>query len=483
VDTWTRESSSFRDPAGFVFTREGVIYRQVNEAFGDTFDAFVRSGLYADLANAGLLVEHDEVPLRIEGAPPARAVLRPARIPFVSYPYEWCPGQLRDAALLTLELQKRALARGFVLRDASAFNVQFVGCRPVWIDTLSFGRLVEGEPWLAYRQFCQHFLAPLALMCCADPALGRLSALHIDGVPLERASALLPARTRLRLGLLTHLHLHARSIVRAAAAPAPPGAPEAGRARAARRPMGASALLAFADSLESTVRRLTWHPTGRWTDYSADTSYSTAAAEHKRRTVARLLDEARGTGPVSMVWDLGGNAGHYSRPVAAGGARAVVMDADYGAVERLYRQCRAEGQELLLPLVQDLTNPSAAIGWHNRERRSLLERGPADVALALALVHHFAIGNGVPLEDIARMLRAAGRIAIVEFVGREDPQVQRMLGMRGETFAGYGQPAFEAAFGRCFTVMSRQAIDDSARTLYLLRANESGAAGQQGQGR
>jgi hypothetical protein len=471
VDNWAREAGSFRDPAGFVFTQDGVIHRQVNAAFGGAFDAFVGSGLYGELTSAGLLVEHDEVPLRLEGAPLAHAVLRPARIPFISCPYEWCPGQLRDAALLTLDLQKRALARGFVLRDASAYNVQFVGSRPIWIDTLSFGRLVEGEPWAAYRQFCQHFLAPLALMCCREPALGRLSALHIDGVPLEQASALLPASTWLRPGLLTHLHLHARSITRAAGASL--AAPGAGGTSTTGRHIGTTALLAFADSLESTIRHLTWQPAGRWGDYSANTSYSEVAADHKRRTVARLLAAAGETEPVGMVWDLGGNVGLYGRLAAELGARVIVMDADYGAVERLYRECRADGTESLLPLVQDFTNPSPAIGWHNQERRSLLERGPADLVLALALVHHFAIGNNVPFDDVVRLLRSVGRLAIVEFAGPEDRQVKRMLALRGGTFAGYDQPAFEAAIGRYFSVTCRQPIEDSARTLYLLRAHSA----------
>jgi hypothetical protein len=148
---------SFRDPSGFVYTADGTLYRQVNRVFAEEFDACVASGLYDDLAAGGLLVPHRNVGVERGATPDAHAVIEPARIDFVSYPYEWAFGELRDAALLTLDVQERALARGFVLRDASAYNVQFADGRPLFIDTLSFARYREGEPWAAYKQFCEHF--------------------------------------------------------------------------------------------------------------------------------------------------------------------------------------------------------------------------------------------------------------------------------------------------------------------------------------
>lgn len=475
MDGWTRNPASFRDPSGFVFERDGAVYRQVNESFGDEFDRFMNSGLYADLARSGLLIEHEEDALRIAAVPRAHVVLRPTPVPFISYPYEWCHGQLKDAALLTLELQKRALARGFTLRDASAYNVQFLDGRPVWIDTLSFGVLVEGEPWPAYRQFCQHFLAPLALVSLVDASLGRLSAQHIDGVPLELAASVLPAASRLRPGLLTHLHLHARSIKRSSGAgstgclpPRPGSVRRTGVSRAGLR--------AFAESLQATIERLTWQPSGTWTQYSVNNNYSPAAQRHKEMLVRGLLAQALGCDRVSTVWDLGGNTGTYGRVAAGMGLRVVVMDTDPGAIELLYRDCRSRGEKQILPLVQDLTNPSAAIGWANEERRSLLQRGPVDLVLALALVHHLAIANNVPLGEVARFFSSLGRWLIVEFVDKEDSQVQRILSTRADVFGSYHQAGFEAAFARYFDAVARCRIDDSKRTLYLMRATPMATA-------
>ena len=469
MGSWTRNPASFRDPSGFVFEREGIVYRQVNESFGADYDRLMASGLYADLTRSGLLIEHEEDALRVEAAARAHVVLRPAPVSFISYPYEWCHGQLKDAALLTLELQRRALARGLTLRDASAYNVQFLDGRPVWIDTLSFGALVEGEPWCAYRQFCQHFLAPLALVSLVDPSLGRLSALHIDGVPLEQAARLLPIVSRLRPGLLTHLHLHARSIVRSSGSGSSEllhHAPQPAR----RKGVSRAALQAFVDSLQATIEHLTWQPAGTWAQYSGNNNYSPAAARHKEVLVASLLQQATVGDRITTVWDLGGNTGTYGRIAAELGPRVVVMDADPGAIELLHRDCRSRGEKRILPLIQDLTNPSGAIGWASEERRSLLQRGPVDLLLGLAFIHHLAIANNLPLEEIARFFRSLARWVVVEFVDKQDSQIQRMLSTRGDVFPGYHQAAFEAAFARHFEIVARHGIADSRRSLYLMRA-------------
>jgi hypothetical protein len=202
--------SSFRDPSGFVFVRDGVLYRQVNRVHREHYDRLMASGLYERLATDGLLVPHEEDDA-VPAAPDlAYKVLRPERVPFVSYPYEWCFGQLKAAALATLAIQRTALDFGMSLRDASAYNIQFLQGKPTHIDTLSFETLREGEPWVAYRQFCQHFLAPLVLSRYRDARLGQLSRVHLDGIPLDLATGLLPWRARLHPPLLLHLFLHAR---------------------------------------------------------------------------------------------------------------------------------------------------------------------------------------------------------------------------------------------------------------------------------
>jgi hypothetical protein len=454
---WSRELGSFRDPSGFIFTLDGGLYRQVNATFSEHYRRLLASGLYDELVRDRLIVPHEEVAVRLPDAPPAAAVLKPEYVPFISYPYEWCFSQLKAAALLTLELQRRALARGMVLRDASAYNVQFQGTHPIFIDTLSFGTYVEGTPWAAYRQFCQHFVAPLALMAYAHHSLGDLARSHISGVPLDLACSVLPLRCRFKPGLLMHLHVHGRAAA---------STPNARLPRAARS-MTRTAMLGLLDSLERTVQNLVWKPAASlWSTYASHMNYSEAAQEHKRRIVSEMIDTVSAATPLRTVWDLGANTGTYSRLAAAKADHVISFDGDSAVVDYVFRQSR-EDRSGILPLVQDLTNPSPAIGWNHDERRSLLQRGPADLVLALALVHHLTISGNVPLEWVATFFRRSGRYLIIEFVPREDSQVQGMLALREEV-VDYTPNAFERSFNAHFKILRSVVIPGTDRTMYLM---------------
>ncbi len=455
------QAASFRDPSGFVFTgADGVLYRQVNRVYDGHYRALMDGGLYAELVGAGLMVEHEEVPLELRRTEEACRVLRPRRVPFVSYPYEWSFSQLQDAALITLDIQLRALARGLWLKDASAYNVQIEGARAVFIDTLSFETYREGRAWPAYGQFCRHFLATLALMARMDVRLGRLLALHLDGIPLDLAVKLLPWSTRLRPGLLLHLHLHAKSISRHA---------DTGKPRAVAAPpsLSRTGLQGLLENLRGTVAGLSWAASGtEWAEYYASHSYSDAALEDKKRTVAGWLERIR---PRS-VWDLGANTGLFSRIASRQGAATVAFDVDPACVERNYLACRKEGEKNLLALLVDLSNPSPGLGWAHAERSPLAERGPADAVMALALIHHLAISHNVPLGRVAEFLARIGRQLVIEFVPKSDPQVQRLLRSREDVFAGYSREGFEAAFGERFRTVETRSSGDQARSLYWMEA-------------
>lgn len=447
---------SFRDPSGACFRRGDILYRQVNACWQGHYDKLMTGGLYDELADAGLLVAHREVQVpAAEGE--AHKVIQPQAVPFISYPYEWCFSQLKDAALLTLDVQQRALRRGMTLKDASAYNVQFVGSRCVFIDTLSFETYREGSPWLAYGQFCRHFLAPLALMARRDVRLGQLLRAHIDGIPLDLADRLLGWRGRLSPSLWMHIHLHA------AAQKQYEQTPGAAAGRKVRR----MALLGLIDSLATAVRRLHWRPAATpWADYYQATNYSADALDHKARLVAAMLDRLR----ARTVWDLGANTGVFSRLASQRGSQTVAMDMDPAAVEKSYLGARTRGDGKLLPLLMDLANPSGEIGWANQERMSLAARGPADAAMALALVHHLAIGNNVPLGRIATFMASLCGSLIIEFIPKEDSQVSRMLAGCEDVFADYSQEAFERHFARHFRIEECQPVEGSRRMLYLMTA-------------
>jgi ribosomal protein L11 methylase PrmA len=454
-----RDGASFRDPSGFVFWRDGQPYRQIQKAFAVEWDAFEASSLKQRLLDQRRLIRHEPVGLDRATTPGAHAVIRPERVEFVSYPYEWTFGELREAALLTLDIQLESMADGWSLKDASAYNILFQDGRPIHIDSLSFEPLEDGAPWIAYRQFCEQFLAPLALMARRDIRLADLLRLGPDGIPLDLASWLLPRRTWLDFGLLSHVHLHARAQVRHAA-----NDDDGLAARQTRLPP--ARLEGLIRNLRSTVAGLDWHAGGtEWADYAEHTSYGERAAAEKDRLVDKFVREV----PGQRVWDLGANTGRFSRIAADAGKRVVALDIDPAAAERHFRAIREAGRTDILPLVADIANPSPALGWAGRERRSLLERADADVILALALVHHLAIARNVPLPMLLDLFADLAPWAIVEFVPKSDPMVQRLLATRRDVFADYNLDGFRAAAATRFEIVREAPIVDSARVLFLLR--------------
>jgi len=450
-------SASFRDPSGFLFTDNGILYRQINRVYSNDYARLMDSGLYDKLIKANLLIPHvesDQLPAESEAA---FKVIQPERVPFISYPYEWSFSQLKDAALATLSIQKRALKLDMSLKDASAYNIQFVRGKATLIDTLSFEIYKEGQPWMAYKQFCQHFLAPLALMSYRDVRLSQLLRVYIDGVPLDLASELLPAKTKFNFGLLTHIHVHA-------------GAQKRYSDKAVKPSVGAmrvnkQAMTGLIENLENTIAKLTWKPAGtEWGDYYENTNYTDSAFEHKKQLVNAWTLEKK----PALVWDLGGNTGVFSREAASSGAFTVSFDIDPAAVEQNYRTVKSKKEQNVLPLVLDLTNPSPSLGWNNNERDSFAGRGPADMALALAVIHHLAISNNVPLPQLADFFASRCKWLVIEFVPKSDSQVQKLLSSREDIFPNYTREGFETAFSTCFTVRCAEAVRDSERTLYLM---------------
>ena len=454
-------SGSFRDPSGHVFSREGRLLRQVNVAYAADYDHLHTSGLYEQLAGRGLLVSHRET-TEAPDRPGAHAVIAPRVVPFISYPFEWAFSQLKTAALTTLAIQRAAVEHGMVLKDASAYNIQFVGAAPLLIDTLSFERWHEGTPWVAYRQFCQHFLAPLALMSATDVRLGALSRLFIDGPPLDLVSRLLPVTSKFHPSLLVHLHLHARAQAKHGG-----GSLEDKRQASSftRR-----AMLGLVDHLESAIERLRYTPAGTtWVDYYDHTNYSADAMSDKHKIVAAFIDIVR----PSLVWDLGANTGAFSRTAADAGAYTIALDGDPAAVERHVVEGRTRGERAILPLVMDLANPTGPLGWAHEERLSLASRGPADLVLALGLIHHLSLSNQVPFSMTADFLARVGRTLVIEFVPRSDSQVAAMLSRMPAADDRYTLEAFERAYAERFVILDAEPIPGSERRLYRMHSRHA----------
>jgi hypothetical protein len=454
------EYGSFRDPSGFIFYRNDSIYRQVNKSYRENYDLLMSSNLYDVLVAEQLLISHIEADF--EGHDPVNEykIIKPEKIPFISYPYEWCFSQLKDAALCMLSIQKKALEYGMTLKDSNAYNMQFFNGKPVLIDTLSFEIHKEGQPWIGYRQFCQHFLAPLALMSFKDIRLNQLSRVFIDGIPLDLARKILPLKAFSRFSLLSHIYIHSKY----------QKAFSKKRDFDKNKKMGRFGMWGLLDNLESAVNKLNWVPGDtEWDNYYDTSNYSKEALKRKQEIVAGLLERVK----PADVWDIGANRGVFSRIASEKGIRTISFDFDPSCVEKNYLDHKQSTKKNILPLLLDLTNPSPGLGWHHNERMSLLERGPGDCILALAIIHHLAISNNLPLVRIASLFADIGKSLIIEFVPKEDSQVQKLISTREDIFDDYSRKAFEESFMKYFQIIDSIPIEGTSRILYLMKKSNS----------
>lgn len=448
--------SSFRDPSGFLFLYNGELFRQINNSYKDEYNFLKNSGLYEKLVQNKLLIQHKEVEnVEISNDKKCYKIIKPEKINFISYPYEWSFSQLKDSALCTLEIQKTALEFGMTLKDGTSYNIQFLDGKPILIDSLSFEIYEDGDIWRPYQQFCQHFLAPLSLMANQDIRFNQLLPIFLNGLPLDLTSKLLPFSTKTSFGLMSHIHLHAKSQKKHESD------------KEFKKPhMKKLSLIGLIDNLHSTIKKLSWKPQDtEWANYYSDTNYSDTAFIQKKKILSSFVDKYK----PQEVWDLGGNDGTFSRIASDKKIPTISFDIDPAAIEQNYLKLKEMKETLILPLVLDLTNPSPGIGWENKERKSFISRGPTDAVFALALIHHLAISNNLPFNKIGSFLSKLCNILVIEFVPKSDSQVQRLLSTRLDVYENYSQENFENVFSEYFELVDDFSINDSERKIYIMK--------------
>jgi len=456
-NTATHHPSSYRDPSGFIFESNGVIYRQISNSFRQHFEHFIESGCYDQLVKKELLIRHHDIPGNLTGTPEYYKTIRPEKIEFMSYPYEWTFAMLKDAALLTLQLVKEALRYDMILKDATPYNIQWRNGKLVFIDTLSFEKY-EQEPWIAYRQFCENFLGPLLIMHYTRKQLPELMLAWPNGIPLNIAASVLPKRSRFSLHTYLHIHLHAKMSQKKNRAPDKP------------RSLSKQKLFNLIGSLEILVNKLkTPEQKSQWSGYYTEAAQRSDYLDQKKKIISKWIDEMPG---ISKAADLGANEGEFSRLLAEKNVSTIAADFDPYCINRLYNKIKDDGEKNILPLAIDLSNPPPAIGVNNEERSSFISRVRVDLVLALALIHHLAIGKNIPFEMIADMFRRFGSGLIVEFVPKEDEKVKLMLEQKKDIYGNYTAAAFVKAFEQYYTVIHKETIPGSTRVLYLMKRNE-----------
>ncbi len=462
------EGGSFKDPAGRVYrisgkTRAGRIVRGLHHAAAPVMEQLLAAPFYQELATQGHVVR---TALLDAGDADARCVLAEGwsaaaehqAVDFLTWPYEWPFSMLQDAALLQLHLLDTSVRHGWILKDATPFNIQWQGTRPVFIDIPSFVPWENGAYWQGYRQFCATFLTPLLLTAHLDIPFQPLLRSWPEGIPPEEAAKWFYGLQRFKRGVLSHVWFPSqaeRGLRRRRA-------PRAGRSRRRQSP---TMLLALLDSLQRLVDRLSYGSArSDWAQYAETHSYSEDDFARKKGFIAR---HAAAQCP-GLTWDLGANTGTYSRIAAQHSRLVVAVDADQDAVEMLYHAARDGGQRNILPLVMDMANLSPDQGWAGRERAAFDRRASPDLVLCLALVHHLRVAANIPLPLFFAWLRGLDAPVLIEFVGRNDEMFRQLTENKQEEYADYTAANFEAEVNRAFAIRDRLALKGGKREMFLL---------------
>ena len=466
IPEFVRASGSYRDPEGFVFFQGKRVFRALTKDGLASYHDFRQSPLCQWLEEERWITRTWETESASVGAiaekfPEITGIIEQSRIPFISYPYEWSFDMLKDAALHTLDLLLHSGRYGFTLKDATAYNVQFLGCRPIFIDIPSIAKYVPGTPWAGYTQFCQQFLFPLALTAHRGAAFQPFLRSYVEGIPLDVMKSLLGWWGWRKPGMLKHVFL--QSFFQTGFQVDNP-----------ELKSSFQSLKFSLDHVNTLVRAMKkvitqLHPSSsqrHWVEYSENRSYTSPEIEAKQRFVDKHLQNIQ----PNSVWDLGCNTGEFSLIARKYSDLVIAADADPESVNHLYRHCRQNDISGILPLVLDVTNPSPGLGWNNLARQGFLDRGKPTMVLMLALLHHLCLTHSVPFEYVFNLLLVVeAKHVIIEFVPKSDPMVKKLLANREDVYPWYNLPAFETEAFKHFSLVDRHELPTGKRVLYCLK--------------
>lgn len=450
-------AASFRDPSGHMFYDGDTLRRVINPIYFPQYQKLKDSGFFQTLSDKALLIQHEETFVSEE-----KIVITPEVIPFITNPYEWSFEQYKHAALHTLMIQKYALSKGFILKDASAYNIAFHKGKPIFIDTLSFDFYEEGTPWRAYKQFITHFFGPLVLAKYHGAEIFKMMQTHIDGIPVKLIASMLPAKTKLSSTLYTNIHLLAKMERKHS---------DDYKAETKVAGLSKKAQGNILESLFEFIKKLDLNEVTEWGDYYTKTNYEAAAFNAKKELIQGWIADLN---PKKLI-DLGGNDGTFARTVIDKVPHVIVTDVDSAAIDQNYREGRKNSEENMVTFVSDVLQPAPGIGFNNTERASLIERlkqyNP-DISMALALIHHITLSGNVPFDKSAAFFAAFSNYLIIEFPTRKDSWVESLLVRKREFmnhFDFYNESNFEEGYKEYFTLEKKEIVAGTHRVLYLYK--------------
>lgn len=446
--------ASFRDPSGFIYNKDGTIYRFVSSAYSKDYDLLIKSGLAEELLKKKLLLPFTELSENHTGKPDWYKTLQPQQLPFISYAWEWSFEQLKDAALTTLHICRLALQKGMIIKDATPTNIQLIDGRYKLIDTLSFETYNDGEAWVAYRQFCECFLNPLLIATYTGMEVHKLMLGYPDGVPAAVTSSLLPLKTKFKASIYLHVHLQAKIAGK-----------QSTESKQTNRTINKKNVDQILQNLHSCISNLSLpSKTTTWNNYYSETILSEAYFSEKKKLVSSILEGIE----YNSIFDLGANEGEFSL-LCRKESMVIATDFDSDCINRLYKRIKQEKITNIYPAVLDLTYPSPSIGWMNEERPAFFNRTKVDVCMALALIHHLAIAKNITFEQLATFFASVCKVLIIEFVPKSDPKVKTLLQWREDIFDKYNERTFEEAFASLLDLEKKLNVSGSDRTMYVYR--------------
>ena len=456
------DAGSFRDRDGRIYIVGNRIVRGLSEGALADYRKLAATPFFERFSKAGKLVATRELPASEVPLPASEqslwaGFLEHDRVPVISYAYEWTFGMLRDAAVLTLDLLEAAIQADLTLKDATPYNVQFVAGRPVFIDIPSFETLQPGSTWAGYRQFCEMFLFPLLLQAYKGVDIQPMMRSRIDGVGVQTAARLFGARDRFRKGVFSHVWLQSKLDSRYGATR------KDVKSELKSAGFGKELILANVRKTRKLVAGLSWGGEGsEWGGYEEFHNYSESDHALKERFVEEIVRDSG----AQTVWDIGANTGQFSRIAARHADQVLAMDIDHFAVERMYRKNIEAGLENILPLVQNVCDPSPNWGWRNRERSDLVTRAKPDLVLCLALIHHVVITANVPLDEFVAWLASVTDQLVIEYVSRDDDKVKTLLRNKEDKYDDYHRDRLEAALAEHYDIRNTRTLESGNRFIY-----------------
>ncbi len=463
------DSASFRDPSAKVFYLDGRVFRAVEHTRAAQIQAFLNSDFYQKRAGLKIIsssiVREDECAkiLPEELRERYTLLLEHKKINPITYPYEWPFSLLKKAAEFHLCLHLKAIDAGYDLSDSSAYNVQFVGVNPIFIDTLSFKPYVQGSYWTGYKQFCEQFLCPLLLASTCGISYNDWYRGTLNGFDIRSLARLLPFSKRFSLRLLTHIFLHARLINRIQSH-------NSGISKKHKRisqGLSLPALKGMLTNMLFLIRSLKPKKSLNtyWQNYEFENSYSDKDTITKRKIVTRFIYEMK----PSSVLDIGCNRGDFCELYLNEGVKqAIGVDFDLGSLEGAI--LRSQEKKLnFLPIYLDLTNPSPDHGWAYAERKSFSSRVQTDALVALAVLHHLVIAKNIPMENAIFWIIAHAPVGLIEFVPKSDPMIQEMLAYRVDIFPDYSEDLFRNILTSQARIIFEESSSESGRRIFCYK--------------